>query len=77
MDWQDRIVFDPEICFGKPTVKGTRITVDLVIELMADGWGHDKILRNYPRLTREDIQACLGYVSDIVKDQVFYPSVRR
>ena len=51
--------------------------MDLVIELLADGWGHDKILENYPRLTREDIQACLGYVSDIVKDQVFYPSVRR
>ena len=68
MDWQARIVFDPDICFGKPSVKGTRITVDLVIELLADGWSRDKVLENYPRLTHEDIQACLGYVSDIVKD---------
>lgn len=62
MNWQDCIVFDPDICFGKPAVKGTHIAVDLVIELLADGRGYGKILENYPRFTHADIQACLGYV---------------
>jgi uncharacterized protein (DUF433 family) len=57
----DRIAIDPEICFGKPTVKGTRIWVGLVLGLMADGMSEDEILRDYPQLTVEDIRVCLDY----------------
>jgi len=61
MAYQERIVIDPQILVGKPIVRGTRIAVEFVIELLANGWSHEDILRNYPRLTLEDILACLGY----------------
>jgi uncharacterized protein (DUF433 family) len=62
-DWQDRIVVDPAILVGKPVVKGTRLSVEFVVDLLAQGWSEDEILRNYPRLTHEDLQACLHYAS--------------
>jgi uncharacterized protein (DUF433 family) len=58
---QDRIVIDPEILVGKPVVKGTRLAVEFIIDLLAQGWTRAEILRNYPGLTQEDIQACLAY----------------
>jgi uncharacterized protein (DUF433 family) len=61
MSWQDRIVIDPEILVGEPVVKGTRLAVDFVIDLLAQGWTEMEILRNYPGLTQEDIRACLVY----------------
>jgi uncharacterized protein (DUF433 family) len=64
MNWQDRIVVDPEILVGKPVVKGTRLAVEFVINLMAQGWTEAEILRNYPGLTQEDIQACLVYANE-------------
>ena len=62
--WKDRIVLDPEVLAGKPIVKGTRLAVEFVIDLLAQGWSEADILRNYPGLTREDIQACLAYASE-------------
>ena len=67
MNWRDRIVIDPEILVGKPVVRGTRLAVDFVISLLAQGWSEAEILRNYPGLTREDIQACLSYASAILQ----------
>ena len=59
-----RIVKDPLILAGKPTVKGTRISVELVAGLAQGGaWSREDILRNYPRLTAEDIDACLRYAA--------------
>ena len=64
MDWKDRIVKDPRILAGKPTVKGTRISVELVTELLDAGvWSEPDILRNYPRLTHEDLEACRLYAA--------------
>jgi uncharacterized protein (DUF433 family) len=57
----DRIDIDPGICFGKPRVKGTRISVGLVLGLLADGMTEEEILRDYPQLTVEDMRACLDY----------------
>ncbi len=57
----DRIDIDPQICFGKPRVKGTRIWVGLVLGLMADGMTAAEILHEYPQLTDEDLRACLAY----------------
>jgi uncharacterized protein (DUF433 family) len=59
MTWQDRIVMDPAILTGKPVIKGTRIAVEFILELMAEGWDHEQILRNYPPLTDDDLQAAL------------------
>ncbi len=69
MSWQERIVTDPDILVGKPVVRGTRLAVEFVIDLMAQGWSELEILRNYPGLTYEDIQACLIYRSNARRAQ--------
>lgn len=60
-DLLERITIDPNVCFGKPTVKGTRIWVGLVLDLLADGMTVPEILDEYPSLTDDDIRACLAY----------------
>lgn len=72
-DWQERIVIDPAILVGKPVIKGTRLSVEFIVDLLAQGWTHAEILRNYPGLTHEDIQACLRYASARLKDEKVYP----
>ena len=64
MDYHDRIVLDPEIRFGKPTVRGTRITVGDVLSYLAAYDSEEDVLREFPSLTREDIRACLAYAAD-------------
>jgi uncharacterized protein (DUF433 family) len=73
MTHHDRIVIDPEILVGKPVIKGTRIAVEFIIELLASGWSHEEILRNYPGLTSEDILACLSYASAVLHSEKVYP----
>lgn len=68
-DWQERIVVDPQILVGKPIVKGTRISVEFVLELLGRGWSVEDVLREYDHLTAADIQACLLYASDILKSE--------
>ncbi len=63
MAWEDRIVIDPEILLGKPVVRGTRLAVEFVVGLLAEGWSEEDIRKNYPGLTQEDIRACLHYAS--------------
>ncbi|NJP12206.1 MAG: DUF433 domain-containing protein [Leptolyngbyaceae cyanobacterium RU_5_1] len=72
MDWQERITIDPNILVGKPSIKGTRLAVELIIDLLAQGWSTDEILRNYPGISLEDIQACLSYASTILKAEKVY-----
>lgn len=73
MNWQDYITIDPDILVGKPVVKGTRLAVEFVIDLMAQGWPESEILRNYPGLTSEDIRACLLYASEVMRSEKVYP----
>jgi len=61
MNWQDRIVVDLKVLVGKPVVKGTRISVELVVDLMAAGWTEAQILDSYPNLKPEDIRVCSEY----------------
>lgn len=56
----ERIVVDPQILAGKPAIRGTRLAVEFILELLAAGESESDILANYPGLTREDILACLG-----------------
>ena len=67
MNWRDRITVDPDILVGKPILKGTRISVEFVIDLLGKGWTQERILREYDHLGAEDIQACLAYASDMLK----------
>ncbi|MDQ3004440.1 MAG: DUF433 domain-containing protein [Chloroflexota bacterium] len=73
MDWQERIIIDPKILVGKPVVKGTRLAVEFIVELLAQGWAESEILRNYPGLTHDDIAACLKYATSILKAEKIYP----
>ena len=57
--WEDRITIDPAILVGKPVIRGTRLAVEFILDLLSQGWSVEEILRNYPGIERADIQACL------------------
>jgi uncharacterized protein (DUF433 family) len=59
-----RIALDPDILIGKPVIRGTRLAVEFVVGLMADGWTETDILKSYPGVTHEDLLACLAYARD-------------
>jgi uncharacterized protein (DUF433 family) len=69
----ERIELNEAILSGKPVVKGTRISVEQVIDHLASGWSNTDILENYPSLEPEDIYACLDYASALVHEERFYP----
>lgn len=71
MDWRDRITSDPDILLGKPAVKGTRISVELVLGWLAQGWTHEMVLESYPHLAREDILACLAFAAEMLRDEQY------
>ena len=71
--WQDHIVLDPEVLAGKPVVKGTRLAVEHIIGLLAQGWSHEDILAEYPGLTEEHILACLAYANERLTSERVYP----
>lgn len=66
----ERITADPEILGGKPVIKGTRITVEFILELLGSGTPEEEILRDYRHLTREDIQACLSYAAHSLRNEI-------
>jgi len=72
MDWRERIVVSNDVLVGKPVIKGTRLAVEFVIDLLAQGWTEQDILKNYPGVTHEDIAACLSYARDILKTEKSY-----
>jgi uncharacterized protein (DUF433 family) len=69
MAWRERIVLDPTVLAGKPIVRGTRISVQLVIELLARGYTREDILKEYDHLTTEDVGACLAYAAEMLEDE--------
>ena len=73
MKWQGRIVIDNKVLVGKPVVRGTRLAVEFIVDLMAQGWSETEILQNYTGLTHEDVQACLSYASAILHAEKVYP----
>lgn len=73
MGWQERIVSDPQVMVGKPVVKGTRLTVEHLMEQLAGGWSEADLLASYPGLTHEDLQACYAFAADSLKDVKIYP----
>lgn len=64
-----RITIDPEICHGKPTIRGSRLMVSTILELLASGMSADEIVTDYPALEIEDIMACLDYAALLAKFQ--------
>ncbi len=72
MNWQDYIISDPNVMFGKPIIKGTRIPVDLILEKLGNGESMTQLLESYPRATEAALYACLLFASDAVKNEVVY-----
>jgi len=61
IDWEERITIASSVLSGKPVVRGTRLAVEFVVDLLAQGWSESDILRNYPRLASDDIRACFTF----------------
>jgi uncharacterized protein (DUF433 family) len=72
VDWKDRIIVDPKVLVGKPVIRGTRLAVEFVVDLLGRGWTTEEILREYDHLTPEDIQACLAYAGEVLKSERVY-----
>ncbi|QLE56218.1 DUF433 domain-containing protein [Nostoc sp. TCL26-01] len=72
MDWQQYIHSDPKILLGKPTLKGTRLSVEFILGLFANGWTVQQILDNYPTLTPQSVQAVFAFVAECMRDESLY-----
>lgn len=68
MNVNELIIIDPDICFGKPHIKGTRIKVSFILELISSGWTIEQILQEYDHLSRDQVIACLIYAGHVVDD---------
>jgi uncharacterized protein (DUF433 family) len=66
----DRIAIDPQICFGKPCIKGTRIWVSLILDFLASGESEAQILAAYPQLEEDDIRAALAYAAEVARERI-------
>jgi uncharacterized protein (DUF433 family) len=73
MDWRARITVDPKVLVGKPVIKGTRLSVEFVLGLLAAGWDLAQIQANYPGVKPEDIRACLAYASEALEGEKVFP----
>jgi uncharacterized protein (DUF433 family) len=69
-----RIALDPDVLAGKPVIRGTRLAVEFVIGLLADGWSEAEIIANYPGVAHQDILACLAYARDVLSSEKVFPS---
>ena len=73
MLWHNHIVSDPKILVGKPTIKGTRISVELILELFGSGWTESQILESYPSLTTDSLRAVFAYLKDCLQQELYFP----
>lgn len=69
-DWRDRISIDPNVCHGKPCIKGTRIMIWIIVDYLANGDSVDEVLDAFPSLTREDVHAALAYAAEMTRERV-------
>ena len=70
MNWQDRITVDPRVCHGKACIRGTRVMVSVILDNLAANVPVEEILRSYPTLRPEDIQAAIAYAADLARERV-------
>jgi uncharacterized protein (DUF433 family) len=74
MTGHPRITLDPKVLAGKPVIRGTRLSVEFIISLMAEGWSEADIVANYPGIAHDDILACLAYARDALGSERVFPS---
>jgi uncharacterized protein (DUF433 family) len=68
-NWRDRIAAHPDVLLGKPVIKGTRISVELIVDLFARGYTADQVLQQYPHIAAVDLQACLAYAVELLRQE--------
>ena len=73
MEWREHIVVDPAVLVGKPVIKGTRISVELIVGWLANGWTFEQVLESYPHITREDILAALAFATERLREDDYIP----
>ena len=73
MNWQDHIVSNQNVLLGKPTIKGTRISVELILELFSLGWTEKQILDSYPTISSDSIRAVFLYLKDCIQQELYFP----
>lgn len=69
MSWRERISVDPSVCHGKASIAGTRVMVSVILDNLAHGLSTDEILKSYPSLAVEDIQAALAYAAELASER--------
>ncbi len=72
MTWTDYIVSDKDVLLGKPIIKGTRISLEFILQLFASGWSEQQILENYPQIRKEHIQALFIFLLDDIDNKLFF-----
>ena len=72
-DWQARISTDPQVCHGKPCIRGTRVMVSVVLDNLSDGLTAAEIVEEYPALATDDVRAALGYASELAREEELMP----
>ena len=77
MKWEDYIISDKDILLGKPTIKGTRIAVEHIVGLLAQGWTEGQILENYSRVTMESLQAIFSYLQECLHDGLLFSPIKK
>jgi uncharacterized protein (DUF433 family) len=73
LDWQERIAIDPDVCHGKPTIRGTRIMVSILLDYLKAGETHEEILRQYPTLEEADVRGAIAYAALLAHDEEQHP----
>ena len=73
MNWQEYIHSDPSVLLGKPTIKGTRLSVELILELLSNGWTEEMLFESYPTSTENALRAVFMYLHDCMQQQILYP----
>jgi len=71
MNWKDHITTDPDVLAGKPVIKGTRISVELILDRLADGWTQEDLLKAYPRVSPEALHAAFAFAAEVMKDEEY------
>ena len=75
INWRNHIHSDSQILLGKPTIKGTRISVELILELFTNGWTFESILESYPTITNADIRAVFAYLKECIGEELYFPFI--
>jgi len=73
MNWQNYIVSNPDILLGKPTIRGSRISVELILDLYSTGWTEQQILEAYPTLTSESLRSVFIYLKECINQELYFP----